>query len=78
MNFVLKKYAVHNLKSANGNSFFVLNNKTLRQHRTKTAGINFVDTRLCARLACIFSVILANLTKNLTAQYAHNLCAVLP
>ena len=47
----------------------------------------------CACLACIFSVILHNsslqgdslaasslynLTKNLTAQYTHNLCAVLP
>ena len=47
----------------------------------------------CTHLACIFSVIshnsslqgvslaassLYNLTKNLTAQYAHNLCAVLP
>ena len=59
----------------------------LRQHRTKTI-YNF-----CTHLACIFPVILHefsltydsmsaensyNLPKNLTAQYAHNLYAVLP
>ena len=59
----------------------------LRQHRTKTI-YNF-----CTHLACIYSVILhefsltydsmsaensCNLPKNLTAQYAHNLYAVLP
>ena len=61
--------------------------KYCRQHRTKNA------LRLCTHLACIFFAILHkfsltgdsppasnlyNLTKNLTAQYAHNLCAVLP
>ena len=59
----------------------------LRQHRTITA------LRDLSALACKFSVILHkfslkyvsitasnlhNLPKNLTAQYAHNLCAVLP
>ena len=59
----------------------------LRQHRTKTI------YKFCTHLACIYSVILHefsltydsmsaensyNLPKNLTAQYAHNLYAVLP
>ena len=61
--------------------------KKIRQHRTKT--IYWILCMSCLHLSVILhnsslqgdslaTSSLYNLTKNLTAQYTHNLCAVLP